>query len=111
MVTRSKLGIFKSKVFLTKAVADVPEDIHQAMSSNVWKGAVMKELHALIQKGTWEVTTLPLNRIPIGCKWLFKVKQNSDGSIARYKARLVAKGFHTRLGLTIQRHLVLLLRP
>lgn len=29
----------------------------------------------------------------IGCKWVFKVKYNSDGSIEKYKARLVAQGF------------------
>jgi len=29
----------------------------------------------------------------VGCKWLFRVKRNPDGTIARYKARLVAKGF------------------
>ena len=30
----------------------------------------------------------------VGCKWVFKLKHNSDGSISRYKTRLVAKGFH-----------------
>lgn len=35
----------------------------------------------------------------IGCKWVFRIKRNPDGSIARYKARLVAKGFHQRPGL------------
>ena len=29
----------------------------------------------------------------IGCKWVFQVKYNSDGTILKYKARLVAKGF------------------
>ena len=35
----------------------------------------------------------------VGCKWVFKLKLNSDGSISRYKARLVAKGFHQQAGV------------
>ena len=33
------------------------------------------------------------NKKTIGCKWVFKVKENPDGSILKHKARLVAKGF------------------
>ena len=29
----------------------------------------------------------------IGCRWVFAVKVNPDGSVARLKARLVAKGY------------------
>ena len=29
----------------------------------------------------------------IGCKWIYKIKTHSDGSIEHYKACLVAKGF------------------
>ena len=36
----------------------------------------------------------PTNRRLIECKWIFKIKRNADGSIARYKARLVANGFN-----------------
>ena len=38
------------------------------------------------------------SRNPIGCKWVFGVKENPDGSANKYKARLVAKGFHQRSG-------------
>lgn len=45
---------------------------------------------------TWSVVSLPPGGIPAGCKWLFQIKRNANGDIARYKARLVAKGFQQK---------------
>ena len=35
----------------------------------------------------------------VGCRWVFTIKYNSDGSIERYKARIVAKGYHQQQGV------------
>ncbi|CAM8966664.1 unnamed protein product [Rhodiola kirilowii] len=52
-----------------------------------------KEIQALEHNNTWSLTALPPQAHAIDCKWIFRVKYNSDGSIERYKARVVAKGY------------------
>jgi len=67
--------------------------ILQAMNHPQWLHAMQYEYHALVQNNTWTLTSLPDGANLVGCKWIFKLKYNSDGSLQRYKARLVAKGF------------------
>ena len=70
-----------------------PASFSQAIQDPLWRAAMDKEIQALEQNHTWDVTTLPLGKSPIGCKWVYKVKLNLEGSVERFKARLVAKGY------------------
>ncbi|CAM8973005.1 unnamed protein product [Rhodiola kirilowii] len=58
-----------------------------------------KEMDALAANNTWKICDLPQHKHAIGCKWVYKIKHKSDGTIERYKARLVAKGFTQEEGL------------
>lgn len=40
-----------------------------------------------------EITTLPAGCKQVGCKWVFKRKEDETGDVVRYKARLVAQGY------------------
>ena len=57
-----------------------------------------EEFQALMKNNTWTLVDLPVDRIPISSKWVFRVKYNLDDSISKYKAQLVTKGFHQREG-------------
>ncbi|PKU71988.1 Retrovirus-related Pol polyprotein from transposon TNT 1-94 [Dendrobium catenatum] len=53
-----------------------------------------QEFQALQAQGTWELVPPQPSMNILGSKWTFRIKYNSNGTIARHKARLVAKGFN-----------------
>lgn len=69
------------------------------------------EYDSLMKNDTWVLNTLPPDRKPIRCKWVYKFKENADGSINKYKARLVAKNFHQQLGLDYHETFYLIVKP
>jgi len=81
-----------------------PRTFKQAMhgpQSDCWRDALL-EYNTLVENGTWEIVDLPHRQKAVGSGWVFKVKQNQDGSIERFKACLVAKGMkalHLHSGL------------
>jgi hypothetical protein len=58
-----------------------------------------EKMVALDVNATWELIALPKDKKAIGCKWVYKVKHNADGSVSRYKVRLVAKGYAQTYGI------------
>ena len=70
----------------------------QSRLSKKWEEAADSEFQSLTEHGTWELVELPKGRRPVGCKWVFKTKYSSDGTVECYKARLVAKGYTQRYG-------------
>ena len=50
-------------------------------------------MDALTDNRTWDLVRLPAGKKVIGCRWVFTVKVNPNGSIPRLKVCLVAKGY------------------
>jgi hypothetical protein len=79
---------------MVKVIREVePTYFEQAVGNPKWDNAMNEEMAALDVNATWELVVLPKDKKTIGCKWVYKVKHNADGSVNRYKTRLVAKGY------------------
>jgi hypothetical protein len=76
-----------------------PTCFEQAIGNPKWDNAMDEEMAAFDANATWELIALPEDKKTIGCKWVYKVKHNVDGSVSRYKARLVAKGYAQTYGI------------
>jgi hypothetical protein len=67
-------------------VLQVPDNYHDAVTrcdATNWKQAMNEELASLVANNTWTLVSLPVHVKPIICirRWVFAIKQNSDGSI------------------------------
>ncbi|RVW54404.1 Retrovirus-related Pol polyprotein from transposon TNT 1-94 [Vitis vinifera] len=75
-----------------------PECYDEALqdeNSSKWELAMKDEMDSLLGNQTWELTELPVGKKALHNKWVYRIKNEHDGS-KRYKARLVVKGFQQK---------------
>jgi hypothetical protein len=99
MTTRSHTGSLKPKTFPDYHLyytSHHPLKSHLPISSIIestcyskavidphWKTAMNQEYEALISNGTWTLCPRPLNHNVIRNKWVYKIKQHSDGTLGQ----------------------------
>jgi hypothetical protein len=70
--------------YMAKVVHDVESICFEdAIGHALWDKAMDEEMAALDANMTWELVPLLEGKKAIGCKWVYKVKHNLDGSISR----------------------------
>ncbi|CAJ2648559.1 unnamed protein product [Trifolium pratense] len=87
--------------YLLLTDAGEPECFSEAMQGNdsiKWELAMKDEMTSLEKNGTWSLTKLPKEKKALHNRWVYRLKEESDGS-RRYKARLVVKGFQQKQGI------------
>lgn len=58
-----------------------PASYNEVVRGEQMREAMRKEIQALKQNKTWTVEDLPFGKKAIGSKWVYKIKNNSNGSI------------------------------
>jgi hypothetical protein len=81
-----------SSAFIATTLSE-PASYRDVILHPEWLDAMAEEIAALERPGTLDLVPCPPRAHPITCKWVYKVKTCSDGSLECYKACLVACGF------------------
>ena len=76
--------------------AEEPPTFAVAKRDANWRQAMLEEMKAIEDNGTWELVDPPVGCRPIGLKWVYKVKRDERGAIVKYRAWLVTHGFVQR---------------
>ena len=92
-VSYHKLSL-KHKSFLSSldSIA-IPKTVEEVLQNQHWVQAMQEEMRALEKNNTKETVPRPKGVQLVGCRWVFNVKYNANGTLERYKTRLVAKGY------------------
>jgi hypothetical protein len=64
-----------------------PETFVEASGHPDWDTTMNEEYHSLMENDTWDLVPLPKGRKLVICKWVYRTKYASDGSVERHKAR------------------------
>ena len=84
---------------------ETPQTYREAVSGKhapEWREAMRVEIDGCERQRTWEVVpriTLPAGSNVIRVKWVYKIKTDETGAIAKYKARITPKGFMQKHGV------------
>lgn len=86
--------------FLTALSTNIePKSFQEATKDPRWGNAVHVEYDSLEDNHTWRLENLPKKKKAFGCRWVFTIKYQADGTIERCKAKLVVFSNHQKEGL------------
>jgi hypothetical protein len=88
---------YSPSAFTTTTLSE-PATYRNAILHPECQHAMTEEIAALERTDTCDLMLCPSRVCPITCKWVYKVKTCSNGSLERYKACLVARGFQQERG-------------
>eukprot|EP00253_Pinus_taeda_P033890 PITA_33890 len=78
---------------MSKCVVTEPSSFEEAVEDPLWGDAMVEDYDSIVRNSAWEIAPRPEGKSVVGLRWIYKVKQEADGSVEKYKARFVARGF------------------
>ena len=75
-----------------------------------WKDAMIEEYQLSMKNDVWNIVPRPEGKSVVNSKWIYKIKNATDGSIEKYKAIFLAHGFSQKEGIDYEETFALVAR-
>ena len=72
---------------MSKCIVTEPSSFEEAVQKPIWVDAMVEEYDSIVRNSAWE---MPVGKLVVGSRWIYKVKQAVNGSVEKYKARFVS---------------------
>ncbi|OIT05022.1 hypothetical protein A4A49_65273, partial [Nicotiana attenuata] len=86
-VSSNRLSSMSRSIIVSLDFISVPKTVNKAFNRPGWSNAMLEKIHALEDNRTGNLVDLPKGKKPMGCLWVFTIRVNIDGYVARLKAR------------------------
>ena len=63
------------------SIVSSPNSVQEALKDPKWKAIMNDKMRSLQKNQTWELVDLPPGKKPVGCRWIYTIKYQADGSI------------------------------
>ena len=77
-----------------ECVETKPSSFEEAVQRPIWVDAMVEEYDSIVHNNVWDVVPRLENKSIVSSCWIYKVKQDFNGSVEKHKARFVTRGFH-----------------
>ena len=78
---------------MSECVVTEPSSFKESVQQSVWVDAMLEKYESVVHKNVWDVVLRPEDKSVVSSRWIYKVKQDANGSVEKHKARFVACGF------------------
>jgi hypothetical protein len=75
---------------MRKFILIEPSSFQEAVQDPTWFDAMVEEYDSIVKNSAWEIVPRPVDKSVVGSRWIYKIKNDVDGSVEKYKASFVA---------------------
>ena len=85
---------------MRKCIMTEPSSFEEAVEDPAWVDAMVEEYDLIVRNSAWEIVPRPEGKSVVGSRWIYKVKQATDGKAShRLRGSNMKKPLHLLQGI------------